>query len=138
MKKFLFFAAMFAAVISLTMTSCEGQEAGDVLTGTWAYNVEAKKSGGIYECVTFSGKDAFAFERCIYNANGSIHVGPDKLVGTYVIEGNTFTATMHYEGDEQQHVNKYEFAIQGKTLTAKLIEGGIFYPAGTTIVYTKQ
>ena len=137
MKKILFFA--FALVASvLAFTSCEGKDTGDVLTGTWAYNVEAKQTGGVYECVTFSGKDAFAFERCIYNANGSIHVGPDKLVGTYVIEGNTFTATMHYEGDEQQHVNKYEFAIEGKTLTATLIEGGTFYPAGTTIVYTKQ
>ena len=139
MKKALVaFAALLAAVISFTFTSCE-KEQSDALTGTWVYNADAKHTGGVFMSLTFKGKDSFSYTKTIYESTGEYHVPPTTWAGTYVIEGNTFTIRTRLEGDTQneENVDKFEFAIEGNNLNVKLIDGGTFYPTGTELTFTK-
>ena len=122
-KMYFFFAALFAAVMMLGFTSCNGNNPDSPLVGTWVY-VNGDPAGmHLTTTLVFDGNFGFTFDETAYFDSETVHASK-KIGGVYEIKDNIVTVNYqkvlssyaldmsHFE----PYTEVYKYEINGDTL----------------------
>ena len=123
-KMYFFFAALFAAVMMLGFTSCNGNNPDSPLVGTWEYVNGSPESWHQTTILVFDGKFGFTSDVTAYADSETVH-GSKKIGGVYEINGDIVTIKYQEVLDSyavdmshfEPYIEVYKYAINGNTLT---------------------
>ena len=148
-KTFLFFAALFASVMLLGFTSCEGNNAENPLVGTWFYEEYPDRPEGVFnpqQTLVIKSDTEFSY-KFMGMAGKEVHYGYEEA-GAYAIDGNTVTLTfkkctgqwgsIYLSVNSYPYTEKFTYTINGNTMTLKWIQESGYRPNALPEILTKQ
>ena len=148
-KTFLFFAALFSAVMMLGFTSCNENNADNPLVGTWFYEEFPDRPEGVFNPQhTLVIKNETDFTYKFMGMNGKeVHYGYEEA-GVYAIDGNTVTLTfkkytaqygsIDMSGNPYPYTEKFTYTINGNTMTLKWTQVSSYRPNTLPETLTKK